>query len=35
MTFYDDAIYNDNSYLLSNKELKIKAKDLNLMLVTF
>ena len=33
--FYDDVIYRDYSYLWSNEEIKIKAKDLRLTLVTF
>ena len=28
--FYDDVFYNDDSYLWSNAESKIEAKDLNL-----
>ena len=34
-TFYDDVIYIDDSFLWSIEELKIKAKDLRLTLVTF
>ena len=33
--FYDDVINKDDSYVWSNEELKIKLKDLNLILVTF
>ena len=33
--FYDDVIYKDDSYLSSNEEFKIKAKDLNFTLATF
>ena len=33
--FYDDVIHKDDSFLLSNVKLEIKAKDLSLTLMTF
>ena len=34
-TFYDDAIYRDDSYIWSNKKIKIEAKDLSFKMVTW
>ena len=33
--FYDDVIYKNDSFLWSNKELKIKAEDLSFRFRTF